>query len=105
MAIAWPMPELPPVTSTFLPRRPGRPAARDSMVMVSAMGTPLNGVRSAVASGGRALHRLGDRERRGVAGRRAPPEQQQTGEREDEDGQQPGADERGARRGVDEPQV
>src|SRR4051812_20055662 len=36
--MAWPMPELPPVTSTFLPRRPGSPTAWDSALMISAMG-------------------------------------------------------------------
>src|SRR3954471_22692847 len=36
--MAWPMPELPPVTSTFLPRRPGSPTASDSALMISAMG-------------------------------------------------------------------
>src|SRR4051795_3087582 len=39
-AMAWPMPELPPVTSTFLPSRPGSrlvPGAEEGRVLVMGM--------------------------------------------------------------------
>ena len=49
-AIAWPMPELPPVTRTFLPFRPGMASVRVTLGAV-AMGVSWLGVRGAVPGG------------------------------------------------------
>src|SRR4051812_25605814 len=79
------MPELPPVTSTFLPRSPGSPTARDSAEMVSGMTFLLLRWRCREVGGpAPALHRderrgrlrLDVRGRRGVLGGRVAPEQQ-----------------------------
>src|SRR5919197_2012854 len=65
-AIAWPMPELPPVTRTFLPFSPRRPSARVGLGAVAMWGVPPRSgrcVRRAVPSRAAALR---------AASRRAP---------------------------------
>src|SRR3712207_1333702 len=79
-AIAWPMPELPPVTSTFLPRRPGMASVRASAGDTD-MGPPRVDVGVVAA------------------------QQQEAAEREQEHGEQPGADERGGARRVDQAEL
>src|SRR4051812_12122241 len=73
-AIAWPMPELPPVTRTFLPASPGRCAARGAVTVWDIDTSWL----------------------------RCGPKEQQPGEREQQDREQAGADEGGAARRVDQ---
>src|ERR671925_2156989 len=95
-AIAWPIPEVPPVTRTFLPFSP-RMAAVAASGAVAVMAPP------------RALESVGrGSESRSVGDRYRPvaPAQDREGEkREEEYGEQPGGDQRGPGGLVDDAEV
>src|SRR3954451_7231820 len=92
-AIAWPIPELPPVTSTFLPSRPGRSSARGSAVGVSwAIWMPPSGCKCGLSG-------------RGGRGCYAAAQEHQAGEREEQDRHEARTHERGRLGGVEQPEV
>src|SRR5918995_4602986 len=88
-AIAWPIPELPPGTSTFLPRRPG---------IASATGMGM-GWATDSSSGGDCGLSAHDRAGRYTA------QQHEPDQREQQDGEQAGPDQGGALGRADQPQL